>query len=188
MCSQMKAHFRKWLISATLALVTLLIQGCSRPNPNPELLDPIYADLNSRSNVAKAAAESAKADIKRLNEEIKALPARDPTRKKTQEDLSKKEVQMMVAEQESLYYEIRAKQRLEYARTEYLKAFEKGEAWPDPNDFVTYKLQRKLRDAPREWSSKIPKTGRYNKKTNDDMRKELEDKLKASPGGEGGSH
>lgn len=188
MSLQSNNRLRKWLVTLTLALVTGLFSSCSRPNPTPELTDPIYADLQQRSSVARAAAETAKEDARKLREELANLPARDVTRRKTIEDIAKKESQMMVADQESLYYEIRAQQRKEYARTEYLKAFEKGEPWPDPHDFETYKLQRKLRDAPREWSSKIPKTDRYNRKTADDLRKDLEEKLKASSGTGGGGH
>lgn len=177
---------RFWLISATLALCTMFFSACSRPNPTPEVLDPIYNDLLQRSALAKTAAESAKSEVKSLKEQLLNLPARDITRKKLQQDLSKKEMQVMVAEQESLYYEIRAGQRKKYAREEYLKAFDKGQPWPDPKDFETYKLERKLRDAPREWSNKIPKTDRYNRKSAEEMRKELDEKLKASSGGGGG--
>lgn len=170
----------KWLITATLVLFTLIASGCNRANPTPEVLDPIYADLVQRSVLAKAAAEGAKEEAKKLREELEKLPARDITRRKTQEDIGKQDSRHNVAEQEALYYEIRAEQRKQYARTEYMKAFEKNEPWPDPNDFETYKLQRKLRDAPREWSSKIEKTDRYNRKSPEDARKELEEKLKGA--------
>ena len=158
----------------------LMLSACSRPNPTPEVLDPIYADLVQRSALAKAAGEGAKEEVKKLREELEKLPARDVTRRKTLEDIGKQESRHNVAEQEALYYEIRAEQRKQYARTEYVKAFEKNEAWPDPNDFETYKLQRKLRDAPREWSSKIEKTNRYNRQSPEDARKALDEKLKGA--------
>lgn len=178
----------KWPLKFFVLIAILISGGCSRPNPTPELLDPIYADLNQRSSVAKAAAETVKGELKQLRTDLAALPPRDPTRRKLQQDATKKETQMMVAEQEALYYEIRAGQRKDYARTEYMKAFEKGATWPDPQDFETYKLQRKLRDSPREWSSKIPKTDRYNRKSADDMRKALDEKLKSSEKGAAGGH
>lgn len=170
----------KWLITATLVLSTVAVVGCTRPNPTPEVLDPIYADLVQRSTLAKGAAEAAKNEAKKLREDLEKLPARDITRRKTLEDISKQESRQNVAEQEGLYYEIRAEQRKQYARAEYSKAFEKSEPWPDPNDFETYKLQRKLRDAPREWSSKIEKTNRYNRKSPEEARKELDEKLKGA--------
>lgn len=163
-------------------LLTSIISGCSRPNPNPEKIDPIYQDLVGRSNLAKAAAETAKEDIKKLKEDLQMLPPRDPSRRKLQQDLSKKETHLLVADQEALYFEIRAEQRKEYARRAYLEAFNRGEKWPNPKDFETYKLQRNLEDAPREWNARLQKTDRYNKKSEKEIRDELEAKLKPPTG------
>lgn len=167
-----------------VGVFSLFVSGCRSQNPTPEVLDPIFADLNQRSSVAKAAAEGAKADITSMRDELAALPPRDPTRRKLLQDLSKKELQFVVAEQDALYFEIRAQQRKDYARDEYLKAFNAGKDWPDPKDFEAYKLQRKLAESPREWNNRVPKTDRYNRKTEADIRKDLEAKTKAaSPGG-----
>lgn len=163
-------------------ILTSFISGCSRPNPTPEKLDPIYLDLMSRSSVAKAAAETTKEEILQLREDLAALPARDPSRRKYQQDISKKETQLMVADQEALYFEIRAEQRREYARKAYLEAFNRGEKWPDPKDFEAYKLQRRLEDAPREWNSRLQKTERYNRKSEKELRDELDAKLKPTKG------
>jgi hypothetical protein len=179
---------KTWFITTTVGLVMIGNFGCSRPNPTPELIDPIYADLLQRSAVAKAGAETKKAEIKKLKEELAELPARDPTKRKLQENLSKNEMLLVVADQEGLYYEIRAEQRKAYARDEYLKAFEAGKPWPEPKDFEIYKIQRKLRDSPREWTGKADRTGRYNRKTPEEQRKALEEKLKSEPGGGGSAH
>lgn len=168
-----------WMFICLITLALVSNSACSRPNPTPELTDPIFADLGQRSALAKAGAELKKGEIKILRQELADLPARDIGRRKMLEDLTNKEHQMMAAEQEGLYYEIRAGQRKDYARTEYLKAFDKGEPWPDPKDFETYKLQRKLKDAPREWSAKLPKTDRYNKKSQADIRQDIDEKFKA---------
>jgi hypothetical protein len=164
----------------TLMLLTGLLTGCSRPNPTPELKDPIYLDLSSRGALATAASESVKEEIKTLRADLEALPPRDSTRRKLQQDLTQKETRLMVADQEALYFEIRAQQRKEYARKEYLDAFHAGKPWPRPEDFEAYKAQRRLQDAPREWNSRIKETDRYNRKTQEDLREELDEKLKTS--------
>jgi hypothetical protein len=161
-------------------LFTLLTVGCSRPNPTPELKDPIYLDLVSRSNLAKAAAESSKAELVDLRGQLKSLPARDPSRRKVQQDISKKETHLLVADQEALYFEIRAGQRKEHARKEYLEAFNSGKTWPRPEDFEAYKAQRKLQEAPREWNARLKKTDRYNRKSPEELREELDEKLKSA--------
>ena len=161
-------------------LLTGLLSGCSRPNPTPELKDPIYLDLSNRGAIAKAASESMQEEIKTLRADLEALPPRDPSRRKMQQDLTKKETQLMVADQEALYFEIRSQQRKEFARTEYLEAFHAEKPWPNPEDFEAYKAQRRLQDAPREWNSRLKKTDRYNKKSAEDMREELDEKLKTT--------
>lgn len=183
MVGQSRFLAKFWVFTGLVSVLLVAGVGCSRPNPTPELTDPIYADLGQRSALAKAGAELKKEEIKTLRQELADLPARDIGRRKMLEDLTKKEHQMMAAEQEGLYYEIRATQRKDYARTEYLKAFDKGEPWPDPKDFETYKIQRKLKDAPREWSAKLPKTDRYNKKSQADVRQDIDEKFKASVSG-----
>ncbi len=161
-------------------ILTGLLSGCSRPNPTPELADPIYLDLASRGSLARAAAELTKEEIKTLKEELEALPPRDSSRKKLQQDLSTKETRLLVADQEALYFEIRASQRKDYARKEYLIAFDAGQPWPKPEDFEAYKTQRRLQDAPREWNSRLKKTDRYNRKSHEEMRVEIDEKLKST--------
>jgi len=161
-------------------ILTGLLSGCSRPNPTPELTDPIYLDLSSRGSLAKAASESVKEEIKTLRAELEALPPRDTNRRKVQQDLRQKETRLMVADQEALYFEIRAQQRKDYARKEYLEAFNADQPWPKPEDFEAYKAQRRLQDSPREWNSRLKKSERYNKKSADEMRSELDEKLKTS--------
>lgn len=161
-------------------MLTGLLSGCSRPNPTPELKDPIYLDLLNRGALAKAASDSVKEEIKTMKADLEALPPRDSGRKKMQQDLTQRETRLMVADQEALYFEIRAKQRKDYARKEYLDAFHAGKPWPDPEDFEAYKLQRRLQDAPREWNSRLKKSDRYNKKSADEMRDELDEKLKTT--------
>ncbi len=174
---------KSWIfrIATTLALFVLLIiqAGCSKPNPHPEMIDPIYNDLVARSAEAKTAAETKREEIIGIKKELDSLPARDPSRKKTLENLRRSERQLMVAEQNALYYEVRAEQRKAFAYDQYMEAYQKGKPWPDPAEFLAYKNQKKLESGPREWGSRIPKSDRYNKKTPDQQRKALEDKIKS---------
>jgi hypothetical protein len=153
-----------WLLTGAIAALSLLL-GCSKPHPQPELLDPIYADLVSRSNVSKAAAHQANAELVRARESLATAPPRDPTRRKLQQDISKHLNRITVADQEAIYYEVRANQRRDYARSEYLKAYNRGESWPNPADFEAYKTQKRLQEAPRDWGAHLKKTNRYNHKS-----------------------
>lgn len=149
----------------TLCAVTicLLISGCKKPNPNPELLDPIYSDLMGTQTAFAAKVEAQKKKIADLSAEIAELPPADPSTKRTIREKYNLERGLVQLEQEALYYEVRAKQRLEYARKTYLAAFHKGETWPDPAEYEEYKARLKLKTAPRNWDERVPKTTRYSK-------------------------
>ena len=172
--------FHRSFKTALATYLSVALASCSKPNPEPEKLDPIYNDLLARQAASTSAAGAKKQEIKSVEAELASLPPRDPTRKKTLENLRRAERQLMVAEQEALFYQIRAESRQAAARDEYRKAFRSGETWPKPEDFENYKAAIKLRDGPREWNQRVPKTGRYNKKTDEELKKEFEERLKAA--------
>ena len=166
-----------WLV-AFIVLSIFSSSGCSRPNPTPEILDPIYADLNQKTALSKAEAEKTKKELETAREDFSKLQPRDPSRKKALQDIKKKEDLLVQLEQQSLYYEIRAEKRREHARQEYSKAYEADKPWPNPDDFAAYKLSEKLRTAPRDWGTRVPKTDRYNRKGAEFDKKKLEESLK----------
>lgn len=169
----------KRLVTLILLLSMTILVGCSKPLQEPEKIDPIYSDLLNRSQVAHSAAEEARNELKTLKEDLGKLAPRDPSLKKLKNDIAKTETRILVADQEGLYFEIRAKQRKNFARKEYLNAYSKKEKWPDPEEFRLYKIQRSLESAPRDWSAHLKKESRYNKKSEAEMRDKLETKLKS---------
>ena len=171
----------------SIVCLSLLLQiGCSRPNPTPELIDPIYRDIGEKAALSKAEADRVSEEIKTAKEELEKLPPRDPSLRKMRQDLKNKEAKLVQLEQQALYYEIRAEKRKAYAREDYLKAFNAGKPWPNPETKEAYELVGKLRAAPREWSKSVPKTDRYNRKSIEETRKEIEEKAKAASKGGGG--
>ncbi len=155
-------------------LPILFSVGCSRPNPNPELIDPIYLDLSSRATTSKAAAELLANETKSAKEELEKAHPRDPSLRKLRQDLKEKESKLIQLEQQALYYEIRSQQRKDYAREDYLSAYQAGRPWPNPETKRNYDLVEKIQSAPREWGKSVPRTDRYNRKSIDETRKQIE--------------
>lgn len=176
----------QWQNLSIFSLSIFLFLGCSRPNPTPELIDPIYRDLEEKASLSKTEAEKVSEEIKSTKEELDKLPPRDPSSRKLHQDLKNKEAKLIQLEQQALYYEIRAEKRRSYAREDYLKAFSAGKPWPNPESKEVYELVEKLRSAPKEWSKSVPKTDRYNRKSVDEKRKEIEERAKATAKGEHG--
>lgn len=144
-------------------LLSICMLGCKSPNPNPETLDPIYADLLKESEAASKETESLKGEIEKLEQEIPAFEARDPGKKRAERELYQKEHLAELSSQRALFYKIQADMRLKYARREYLKAFNADKPWPNPKEYEEYLENKKLRSASRNWDDRVPKTTRYNR-------------------------
>ena len=68
--------------------------------------------------------------------------------------------------QQFQYYRIKSEARKKYARKEYLKAFNKGETWPDPLDYKKYKQRVAMTLINLDWNSRVPKLKFQMKKEN----------------------
>ncbi len=53
------------------------------------------------------------------------------------------------------FHRLRLQTRLDEARKKYAAAFQKGEPWPDPEEFRQYKIDKDLRSAPRDWNVRL---------------------------------
>lgn len=142
----------------------ILTTGCRQPIENPELADPIYADLNAELNAMKSAATSEQKDINETKEKIRLLPPRDPTRSPLQRQLQAAERKLVQTQQRQTYFEVRKELRLAWDQESYKKAFDENRPWPDPNEYAEYKKMKQLRSAPMVWDNRVPKTNRYSKK------------------------
>jgi len=69
-------------------------------------------------------------------------------------DNSKKIIQYR---QMTTYYRIRSQRRKVEGRRSYRIAFEKGQDWPNPKEYQSYLVNKRLREASRNWSARVPK-------------------------------
>lgn len=148
----------KWFqtLILTIALGVSCI-GCKSPDPNPELSDPIYKDLLGRHDGHKKALEEA---VKRLEEVQADLAKAEPhtiEMKNARRDLASVKSTILLNEQMERYYRIRAERRKVTGRIAYRKAFEKDEAWPNPNEYNEYMVNNRLRNVQMNWNARVPK-------------------------------
>jgi hypothetical protein len=141
----MKLHF--------LAILSILIlSACDKPNPQPELLDPIYATIEAELKEAqKAASEAAKEEATAKLELQKIEPQTGEHRTKWRAYFEARK-KTQAAEQHAHYYELKLFERKKTARFDYLEAFKKKEPWPDPSEFAQYKKDKGRKMAPRSWA------------------------------------
>jgi hypothetical protein len=128
--------------------------ACNKPNPNPELIDPIYMDLTAQENENESFILAEKS---KLEENLAALETVTPQSgriKFVNKRIWEARASLEKLNQRKLYLKVRKESRKRAAKMEYLSAFTKGEPWPNPVDTQKYKTQRKLESASRHWNSK----------------------------------
>ena len=131
-----------------------LLTACRQPDANPELRDPIYADMFNKPDAYATKAKEQKEKIADLKKDLSKMEPRDPARKRTQKEIYDLERGLVAIEQEAKYYEIRLEQRRKYARKAYMEAFNAGKDWPEPAEFEEYQKRKRLRETPRSWEAR----------------------------------
>lgn len=134
--------------------LALILIACNKPDPNPELKDPIYADLEARRKQIEGEIEAEKKNLEEAQAEIdKAVPQTGQV-KFAQKHYYEIKNRIEKLQQQALYYKLRHESRMQEARESYLKAYKKGESWPDPQEFEDYRISESARTKSRNWSVK----------------------------------
>lgn len=143
----------------SIAILALLISlvGCTKEHPNPEQLDPIFKDLETRAAEHKKAHEEAKVNLEALREEEQKTAPNTIELKDVRREIAKTRKQILDNDQWARYYQIRAERRKIEGRIAYKKAFAKGEQWPPPGEYSDYLVNIRLRQAPLNWNARVPK-------------------------------
>lgn len=140
------------IIAAILIIFTLA--ACSKPDPNPELKDPIYADIQTKLGAANAALEAEKKKLEGFEKDMEAVVPQTGQIKYAQKRLYESQANITRLEQEVEYLKLKVEQRLKTAQASYKKAYAKKEEWPDPKEYSSYQAEEKLRNAKRSWDVK----------------------------------
>lgn len=137
-----------------LILTIAVLFGCNKPNPNPELADPIYSDLQNRAQDSQKELDSEKKKLDGFKKELDAVKPQTGEIKYAQKRYFESEAKVQRLEQEVKYYELKAQSRKRFAKQEYMKAFIAGKTWPVPDEAEAYKVHRELSSIPTSWDSR----------------------------------
>jgi len=121
-----------------LFILTICFLGCNKPNPHPELIDPIYADLQKRSADIKKLVEDQKKIVVDFEKQLKEVKPQTGQNKYAEKRYYESKLVLEKLEQLASYYEVRIESRLKYAKAEYLKAWNEKKSWPDPAEYKEY--------------------------------------------------
>lgn len=135
-------------------VLSLLVISCNKPDPHPELKDPIYSDVTA---TLASTTQALEAEKKTLDEHLKALGDVVPQTgqiKYAQKRVDESRARIIFLEQEKQYLELKRTARQREARQSYTTAFKKGETWPNPAEWRAYEAEKRLRGAKRNWDVK----------------------------------
>lgn len=155
-----------------------LLCACNKPDPNPELKDPIYLDLETRIKEVEGQLATEKKNLEDANNELKKAVPQTGQIKFARKHFFDVKARMEKLNQELRYYKSRKETRIYEARNSYMDAFEKKEPWPDPKEFEEYGIAESARKKSRIWSVKE----RIAKESSS-----ASEKKPVGEGGEGGS-
>lgn len=134
--------------------LTIFILGCNKPDPNPELKDGIWLDMQAQlqitqKNIAdfQKQAEEHKADLAKVKPQTGQIKYAEKRYWQT-----KNHIDLLL--QQEAYWKIRMDERAKFAKKEYLRAFKDGKPWPDPNEISEYMAEKRLRQAKQQWNVK----------------------------------
>lgn len=142
-----------WIV--TLAAVCIVISGCRREDPQPELSDYIYIDLKNEVQAGERNVEEFKKKLASAEESFRISAARTIDRRTAKDEITKYTDALNRASEQLEYYKIRLSRRYAETRYNYRVAFREGRAWPPEKEFEYYQVQKKLANAPKAWSAHL---------------------------------
>lgn len=148
-------HVEHMLYLRVLILIlSVVLVGCQKPEPMPELLDPIYKDFQGQRSSTQGDIN----DIQKIADDFKLqmLKAAPQTGqyKRFQKKYFEAANRVTQLKQQLLYWNIHIEERLIQSRLSYMKAYAEKKQWPDPAEYETYKADKKLRQAKIQWDQK----------------------------------
>lgn len=140
-----------------LGAVCVSVQACEKRLENPESVDPVYHALQKEHKDAEAAVAAME---KQLEESKKSYEATKPMEKmkiQLRREIYQQEAALKKLREKELYQRLLVAKRVDEARLEYDRAYRNKETWPNPESFKSYEATERLKKAPRNWSSRVPK-------------------------------
>lgn len=137
-----------------LLFLPLLLLSCNKPEPNPEIRDPIYQEFKTQQDLAKKAIAEAEKTLIEKKADLEKVKPQTGQIKYAQKRLWDTQRTLDSLIQQEKYWSLRIKEREQTAKTEYIKSFKAGRPWPDPKEFQEYSTEKRLREARLQWDAK----------------------------------
>ena len=137
------------------SILAMVFMGCRKPDPTPEIRDPIYLDIQSQLKAAQGEVKSAMTEFKENEANLEKIEPYTRQSKTFWQKYWASQKKLRKAEQKLHFLNLHLINRKYEARNSYIRAYNiKAEAdWPSSSQFRRYKLNKRLKNAPRTWDS-----------------------------------
>lgn len=137
-----------------VVIFSFFLISCNKPDPNPELKDPIYLDLVAATSAVTNQLENEKKTLADHRKTLREVALQTGQNKYAEKRVRESAERINKLEQEKQYLELKVEAHKRAAKKSYLQAFKNGEAWPDEKEWNSYKTEKKLQSASKTWSAK----------------------------------
>jgi hypothetical protein len=134
-----------------LSILTVFSVGCNKPNPNPELLDPVYLDIEKDRKAFEANIVSIKEEVEGHKKNLNAVEPHTGQIHYARKRLYEAEMILQRNIQQEKYLRVRLQSRKDEVFLKYMKAFKDKAPWPDPKEYADYLSLKSMRAAPPQW-------------------------------------
>lgn len=138
----------------SILCLCLMIAACNKPDPNPELMDPIYKDLSSSITSLNQQLEAEQKALEENETNLKQVIPQTGQNKYAEKRIRESKERIIKLNQEKAYIELKLEAQKRKAKKSYLLAYNKGEIWPNSKDWDEYQIQKKFRTASPIWDVK----------------------------------
>ncbi|MAF89941.1 MAG: hypothetical protein CL674_01615 [Bdellovibrionaceae bacterium] len=136
-------------------IIGFLFMGCSKPDPAPELRDPIYQDISKKLKAQEAKVKELTKEVEQNKENLKFIEPYTRQSKDFWQKYWTSSKNLKKAEQLLHYYNLHLINRKYAAKNSYIRAWNNGygDEWPSATTMYRYELNQRLKNAPRKWDS-----------------------------------
>lgn len=132
----------------------LILSGCDAPNPTPEVIDPVYLDIQKFIDEFKKKADEEEKALDATKLEVEQAKPQSGQILRAQKKLSEVSSRLTQLRQNQKYWMVKLESRRLEDRDTYIKAWYKKEKWPNPTEYKDFVEKMKTGQPPKGWDTK----------------------------------
>lgn len=132
--------------------ILLTLSGCKKPLLNPENTDPIYNDIKKEVDSSLKDARASKKEVEDAKLALQKSRIRTDEREMNMEIYFNAQKKYEKQAEKYRYLVLKLESRKREAQKSYKAAYDQDKPWPDKEEFNMYLTDKRLKQAPREWS------------------------------------